>query len=516
MSINQRIAFGAAATWFSRGVTILLGLLMLPVLFRHLPKEELGVWLLLGQSWAAMGILDLGFGITLTRHIALAKGKSGSHPDAPLTPETLTEIAALVACGRRIYRIMAGGVFLVSWLVGFFYLRHLELQGLSHQVVWLAWTILCASQALNVWATVWTCLLQGVGYVGWDAVIGTVVNTVTLLAQIIAVLCGGGLVALATIAAVGAVLQRGLTRWLARRNRPELFALSGAWDTALLRKLLPTALLAWITAVGYVLVANSDPFFIAHHTGTTDIPAFRAAVLLVVNMHFMAGAFAGASLVFISHLWQANEVAQIRAILRRNALIGLLAMSCGGAVLLVLGATLFDLWLGPGNFVGHTILALLLVNYFLEHQANAFSSCGRATDDEGYAVPSLLSGVLKLALAAAFTHAWGLVGLAASTLLAQAVTIYWYAVYRSSRRLDVRWWDHAYHVLLPCACAFGGAYGLGLLVDHSLREQDPLMRVAAVSLTGGALLLAVYWMLVLRPDQRQRWLTHLTRARRAS
>ena len=66
MSVTKRIAFGAAASWFSRGVTILLGLVLMPVLFRHLPKEELGVWLLFGQSWAAMGILDLGFGVTLT------------------------------------------------------------------------------------------------------------------------------------------------------------------------------------------------------------------------------------------------------------------------------------------------------------------------------------------------------------------------------------------------------------------------------------------------------------------
>src|SRR3954469_2436271 len=104
MSITKRILFGAAASWFSRGVTIVLGLLLMPVLFRHLPKEELGVWLLLGQSWVAMGILDLGLAVTLTRRIALAKGKSGGDPDAALTPETQREIADLVAGGRRLYQ----------------------------------------------------------------------------------------------------------------------------------------------------------------------------------------------------------------------------------------------------------------------------------------------------------------------------------------------------------------------------------------------------------------------------
>ena len=75
MSIAKQIAFGAVSGWFSRAVSILLGLFLMPVLFRHLGREELGVWLLLGQSWAILGILDLGLSATLTRRIAFAVGK---------------------------------------------------------------------------------------------------------------------------------------------------------------------------------------------------------------------------------------------------------------------------------------------------------------------------------------------------------------------------------------------------------------------------------------------------------
>src|SRR5213593_1679201 len=138
MSVTRRIAFGAAASWFNRGVTILLGLVLMPVLFRYLPKEELGLWLLLGQSWDTMGILDLGIGVTLTRRIALAKGKSGGDPNAPLTSETLREIADLTESGRRIYHVMSAGVFIISWVAGFFYLRDLHLHDVSHTTVWLA------------------------------------------------------------------------------------------------------------------------------------------------------------------------------------------------------------------------------------------------------------------------------------------------------------------------------------------------------------------------------------------
>src|SRR5882724_4772072 len=148
MSITRRIAFGAAASWFSRGVTILMGLVLLPVLFRHLPKEELGVWLLLGQSWAALGIFDLGFGVTLTRRIAFAKGKSGSDPGATLTDETLREIADLVETGKHVCRALAVFAFVFSMGAGFFYLRTLHLGNVPFPQVWLAWSVICLSQAL--------------------------------------------------------------------------------------------------------------------------------------------------------------------------------------------------------------------------------------------------------------------------------------------------------------------------------------------------------------------------------
>ena len=99
VSVTKRIAFAAAASWFSRGVTIVLALVLMPVLFHHLAKEELGIWLLLSQGSALLFIFDPGFGPTLSRRIALAKGKSGSDPNAPLNEETLREIADLVASG---------------------------------------------------------------------------------------------------------------------------------------------------------------------------------------------------------------------------------------------------------------------------------------------------------------------------------------------------------------------------------------------------------------------------------
>ena len=244
----------------------------MPVLFRHLPREELGVWLLLGQSWATLGILDLGLSATLTRRIAFAMGKSGADPGMPLTPETLRDIADLVETGRRLYRFLAIGAFFVAFGIGFFSLRHLHLSSVALPAVWLAWGVLCLTQSLAVWASVWTCLLQGVGYVGWDALLGALMNSITLSAQIAVALAGGGLIGLAIVAAIGALTQRFLILNLARRKRPELFSIHGAWQPAILKSMAPLALKAWVTSVSLMVVLNTDQFFIAGLRGASQIP----------------------------------------------------------------------------------------------------------------------------------------------------------------------------------------------------------------------------------------------------
>src|ERR1035441_5181487 len=106
MSIAKQISFGAGSGWFSRAVSILLGLFLMPVLFRHLGREELGVWLLLGQSWAILGILDLGLSSTLTRRIAFAVGKSMAKPADASTDQDACEMADLIETGRKLYHMM--------------------------------------------------------------------------------------------------------------------------------------------------------------------------------------------------------------------------------------------------------------------------------------------------------------------------------------------------------------------------------------------------------------------------
>jgi len=510
MSITRRIAFGAAASWFSRGVSILLGLVLLPVLFRHLPKEELGVWLLLGQSWAALGIFDFGFGVTLTRRIAFAKGKSGSDPSVALTDETLQEIADLVATGKLAYRALATFAFIFSFTAGFFYLRTLHLGAVPLSQVWLAWGVLCLGQALGVWANVWNCVLLGVGYVGWDAVLGSLASALTLLAQIVVVLCGGALVALAVTAAAGALTQRFLMLGFARGRRPEVFAIRGHWNFALIKCMAPPALRAWATALGLTIVLNTDQLFVGTIAGTAALPAYRAAYLILLNLNMLAVTVAAASAVFVSHLWQAGDLAQVHHLVIRNLKLGLGLMAAGGGCVLALGHHLFDLWLGPGNFVGYPVLIVFFVLLFFEAQCFIITTSSRATEDEAFAPWAVAAAALKLVLSAILGIRFGLLGIASGTLVAQLATNHWFMVLRGLRRLRMSLRQHVREVLLPVGVLFVVTAGTVWLIVHAMSGFAPLAIVGAGCVMSATFLLIASWVLVLDANQRRRLGSHFS------
>ncbi|HZR18243.1 MAG TPA: lipopolysaccharide biosynthesis protein [Verrucomicrobiae bacterium] len=498
MRLTFRIFFGGAAAWFGRGANILFGLVLMPVLFRHLPKQELGLWLMLGQTWAALSIFDFGFGVVLTRRMAFVARCGGQRLDAARN----ADLAELVALGRRLYTWLGFLSLAISFATGFWFLRGIGLAGQPASAAWTAWAVLCLAQGISTWAAGWTCLLQALGYVGWDTIVASVVNALTLLVQILVVLAGGGVVGLAVTAAVGALVQRLSIVRLVRSRCRYLPLRHTRWRTGLFREMLPLALRAWLTSVGYLLLANTDQFFIAAFRGTTALPPFRAAFLLVINLHLLAGVFSGASPVFVSQLWQAGDMEGIRVILRRNAQIGLWTMACGAAAILALGPALFQLWLGPGNFVGYPVLAVFLAIFLLEHHANVFSTCGRATDDEAYAASSIATGLLKIFLAWFLTARFGLVGLACSTLLAQAAVNDWFMVWRSARRLNVKFGAHFREVLLPFAVLFLASLCLGLFLKSLTRQAGLAFQVLAVGGTAMVLLAGSLWQFALAPSHR--------------
>ena len=506
MSASKRIVLAVAFSWLSRAVTILANLFLLPILFRFLGKEELGLWFLLGNSQAFLGLLDMGIAPTLTRHIALAKGKSGADPGVELSEESKQHIGDLVATGRTILQWLAVAVFFIAWASGYSLINHLELKDVAPHTVFWAWTLMCVGYAVGVWVSYLNCLLAGVGYVGWDGLIYAVLTLLTILGYIVAALLGGGLLALAIILVVSGLVQRFVILAFIRSRKPELFAVRGRWNTQYAKAMVKPAFFCWLTSLGGFLILRTDTYFIALLKGTGNIPNYQAGYQLVSNLYQLAVTWVSASGVFISQAWQAGDLPGIHKIMLRNGKLAMSIMASGVAFLLFAGKELTDLWLGKGNFIGYEILVVFCIMLTLETHHVITMQTSRATEDENYAAWTLTAGLLNLIFSWLFIKPFGLLGVAMGTMLAQLLTLNWYAVYRPLVRLKLNFGVYSSQViglwlLIFTSCSLlSWLVRQGLTLSGNMSEWFIFIGVAAAC---GVVFLFMNWMFLLEKHQRK-------------
>ena len=506
MSASKRIAFAVSVSWLSKVSIILSGLFLTPILFRFMGKEELGLWYLLGNSQSFLGLLGMGVTPTLTRYIALAKGKSGSDPGAELTEESKQHIGDLIATGRLILQCLAVVVFFIAWSSGYGLISQIHLSHVSPQTVFWAWTLMCAGYSVGVWLSYLDCCLGGMGYVGWDSSIWMVVSILTILANIAAVLLGGGLLALAVISLVAGLVQRSMFLGVIRWRYPELLSFQGKWNSQYAKALVKPSLYWWVTDLGAFMILRTDGYFIALLKGTQNIPSYQAAYTLIANLSQVAITFAGSSVVFVSQAWQAGALGAIQQMTLRNAKIGLSIMAAGVAFLLLAGREGIELWLGKGSFVGYGVLVVFCIMLTLETQHGILAASSRATNDEKYAPWALTGGVLNLIFTWFLIKQLGLLGVAMGTMLAQMLTSNWYAVYRPMVRLKLDFRVYLRQVVGLWATVLVCSMSLSWLAKKSLvllGITSDLAVLVATAIACSAVLSTVFWMVILEVHHRK-------------
>jgi O-antigen/teichoic acid export membrane protein len=511
VSATRRIALAVSAAWFSRAVSILSGIIQVPVLFRFMDGEEYGIWIILGNSQTYLALLGLGVVPTLTRHIALAKGISGADPNAALTPETEQHIADLVATGRYVLRGLAVLTFFAAIALGASFVLSINFARVEPSRILTAWLLLCMGYAIGVGVSYLDCWMAGVGFIGWNTLVATLVTAGTVALNIVAVVLGGGVITLACILVTSMLVQRFVLIMLLHWQVPNLFRAVGSWQPRYARNLLRPSLLAWLTVLGAYLVLQTDELFIAKFLGPDEIPQYRTAYQIVSNIHTLAISFALASAVFLSQAWRAGAHEQVRRQTLRYAQIGMALMAAGVGFTLTAGREFYELWTGQANFVGYAVVGVFCLLMTLETQHGILSLCARATEDERYAGVALIAGALKLAFTWWLVQWYGLLGVALGTVLAQMLSTNWYAVVRPMIRLQLDPREYVRRVVAFWALTLAASYLTCLLVTSGLRSGagQRWMIVLGAAAGAGTCLAVALWISVLGPHHRNRILLAL-------
>ncbi len=450
---------GISASWALMGTRMAVSFLLMPLFYRYLPKELLGVWLLFASLGAIFAVSDLGLATVTARSLAWYQGqrsnkKTGDKKSAGVLRMTLPQ--DLIATVSRAYLALGACVLLLAGVFGYFYLGTLSLADPSLADARLAWTTYALGLAVVLAASTPNYVLQGLGDVGLEAIAQTVALWVGLFAQWQWLRGGGSLSGLALIFLIQALATRALLWALLRQRHAWLFKAPGHFSWGLLKGLLGQSGGLFISSLCGLLIYQINPVLIVSLLGSAALPDYGALVVLVATGMQLASAVPQALMPFATQRGAAGDAEGLRRMHRLSLKVSLSLQLAYTAVLLV-GAPLWvGLWLGQGHFAGYPVLGLLCVFYLLEHHHVANATFTISTGRWPFAPWTFAGGVLNTCFVYVGLRHFGLVGAAGGSVLAQLLTNNWYTVWFTLRRLGVSVRGYVKQVMVPLA-TLGGA-----------------------------------------------------------
>lgn len=433
--LRNKIIFGVFSGWGSQVVSIFLGLFSMPLFFRYLTKEELGIWMFFLGTGFFVNLADLGFSPVLGRQLAFELGNGDRESSANYSGSSY-----YFSLSKYVSSITAPLLFFGMLLIGgmFIWALHLPERLLVPSLE--AWAIFSLSQAVTCQFKYLETTLNGHGEVGWQNMVQTIVQAITLAGYFAVLHFGqGGIIALSTVV-LGRNIVISFWVWLLVHKRiGKLFRtkVKVAWQDV--KPHIYPAMDMFLISLGSFMVLNTDQYFIVKFLGVSVLPDYAAAFRLVQVAFTFASTASVMCMPFISRKSAAGDRFGIHRMLMVNTTVGMIMQIAAVSILAVFGDYILQLWLGKGHFVGWGVLWVFCIMLTLENHHVIFARFGiSAKNEPTWGKISIVSGVLNLMLTYIGIKWLGLLGVALGTMIAQILTNNWYAVVKTLKILQLR------------------------------------------------------------------------------
>ena len=188
VKFQRQIASGTLANALAIAIQFATGLVLIPLLYRFLSSEEVGIWFIAAQSTLLLSLLDFGLGPIFARKLAIQVGLDSNDQTAQAATR---EFDRVVGTGRRLYAFNTMLTGLATLAVGLPFLAALPLQHLSVGQVWQVWIIACVNFSLGTLATYKRCLLVGCSQVSASMHATSVTRVIGMIAKVVVIMMGG-------------------------------------------------------------------------------------------------------------------------------------------------------------------------------------------------------------------------------------------------------------------------------------------------------------------------------------
>jgi O-antigen/teichoic acid export membrane protein len=336
---HRRVALTALAAASAQGISIVTGLISVPLTIGYLGAERYGLWMTMSSAVAILGFADLGMGNGLVNVISEAHGKedrelAGRYVSSAFF--SLVGVAATLAC------LFAITYPLIPWKRAFNVSSSIAVNEVG-PAMWTLTGCFLLTIPLGIVYKVRSGYQEGFSNSLWLA-IGNLLGLSGVLLAIylkaglpflVLAMAGGPAVALL----MNSVAMFGVKRpWLRPRWR-------NVTSTAL-KRVLHLGALYLVLQVTLAVVYSSDNIIAAHILGSTAVAEYAVSAKMFSLTPILLG-------LVIRPLWPAygesisrGDVEWVRKTLIRSLKLSLVVAASVSTILVLFGARIINLWVG--------------------------------------------------------------------------------------------------------------------------------------------------------------------------
>ena len=406
MEIGKKdIYWNYAATFLKIAASVLL----MPLILKKLPSEEVGIWSVFITITAFSNLLDFGFSPSFTRNVSYIFSGVKS------LKATGYEIVTSDTVGKVDFGLLKGTITAMRWLylrmsivllvilstLGSFYIYSLlnNYKG-NHNEVYIAWTLLCIINTYNLYTLYYDSLLQGKGLIKRSKQIIIIGQTSYILVAAVMILMGYGLIAIVSAQLVSVVI----IRWLSYKsffNRETKSALNSVesrpWKE-IISAISPNAIKIGLTTLGSFIIQKSSIIIGSLYLSLNEIGSYGITTQLISVIAVLAVIYPMTFQPKIAQLRIENKTKAIKSLYIKGQILLLVTFLFCGFVFIFAGDWTLHLIHSQTELLPPLMIFVATVISFLENNHAIAGNILLSKNEVPFFKASLLSGAFNIIL----------------------------------------------------------------------------------------------------------------------
>lgn len=450
MQIGRKdVAWNFAATF----MRIASGLIVLPLVLRILPSQEVGLWNIFLTIGSIAALLDFGFSNSFARNITYIfsgvkelKAEGYTFVDQKDASVDFGLLRSVIRAMRRYYAILAGVFLLFFILASPLYLQTVleKYRGNTH-VVWIAWFTYGLLVAYQLYTYYYGALLTGRGFIKRNMQIIVIAQSARILFTAAFLLYGLGLMSIVIGMFISDILNRTLA-YLAFYDKETAHQIKSGITLPvkeIMKIMTPNAIKIGFTSIGSFLINKAVILIAPLYLSLTDIASYGTTKQFIDLIGALGSLWFSTYSPQMTQYRVMNNVDGVKRLYIKSIIVLIIAFIVLGFGLIITGEPVLLFIHSKTQLLHQKMILLFLIFAFLDVN-NSLAMASLLTKNEVPFYKSfILAGIFSVVLLILFlkTTSLGILSMILAPGIAQSVYQNWKWPLTIAKELQIQWSD---------------------------------------------------------------------------